>query len=628
MAPIAAAFCLAFASGGYFVQSWGTAAIALLGLLATTVIARDTCWGGPLGIVAMCGWAGLAVVQGVSSAWAHQPSAAVATMNRTLLYGAAFALALIGVRRVGDLSRLLDLALASSAAIAVYALTSRLWPSLVPPDPASRLSAPISYWNGVGTLVAFGVVLALGVAGHPRRSAAARAGAAALLPALLTVLLLTYSRGAMAALFVGIVLLLALAPGRLETAAVLLATAVAWIPLLGIVQADSRIARFSGGVPPSDGVEGRLLVSVVVATTAAAALGWVAATGIAAIPHDRRRAVGLGMATSGLIAVGVVAVTHPPAHGPSGWVERQIDGFTTFDVASREGAESITDRLAVAGGSGRWQMWQVAAEEFREAPIVGTGAGDYRFFWESERGIDLFVRNAHSLYLETLGESGALGLVLLLVPVAAVLAAYGLARRHGLPPEAARHLGIAVAAGAVVASHLAIDWAWQLPAVVLPAVAVGAGALKAAHLATGGAAATASPGGRAAGALAAVAGIALLTSAVGSAASVETARAQALRGDLTTALEGARSAARLNPQDPEPRLLEANILSDLGRPTEADAAFSRAAARSPRDWVIFADWAAAALARGDRRAAGIAARRAHQLNPRELRPRLLLESSG
>ena len=109
-----------------------------------------------------------------------------------------------------------------------------------------------------------------------------------------------------------------------------------------------------------------------------------------------------------------------PDEGPLTWVDRQIESFQAYDTSARTGAESITDRLAVSAGSGRWQNWEVAVDEFRTSPLVGTGAGDYRFYWEAERPVDLTVRNAHSLYLEVAAETGLVGLLLVLVPIAAV----------------------------------------------------------------------------------------------------------------------------------------------------------------------------------------------------------------
>ena len=75
--------------------------------------------------------------------------------------------------------------------------------------------------------------------------------------------------------------------------------------------------------------------------------------------------------------------------------------------------DSVAGRLAVAAGSGRWQNWSVALDQWQTAPATGTGAGDYRFEWNERRDLPLDVVNAHSLYLEVAGESGLVGLLLL-----------------------------------------------------------------------------------------------------------------------------------------------------------------------------------------------------------------------
>ena len=46
----------------------------------------------------------------------------------------------------------------------------------------------------------------------------------------------------------------------------------------------------------------------------------------------------------------------------------------------------------------------------RDEPLHGTGAGSFEAHWLRERPISFYARDAHNLYLETLGELGALGL--------------------------------------------------------------------------------------------------------------------------------------------------------------------------------------------------------------------------
>jgi hypothetical protein len=84
--------------------------------------------------------------------------------------------------------------------------------------------------------------------------------------------------------------------------------------------------------------------------------------------------------------------------------------------------------------------------------------------------VHIRVRNAHSLYLETAAELGVIGLIPLVVALAAPLWV-GIRRpRHGLAaPLTAAYVAYLVHAGG--------DWSWQLPAVTLAALACGAATL-------------------------------------------------------------------------------------------------------------------------------------------------------
>jgi len=621
-APVLAGTVLAFPSGGYFVTEWGAVSIALLALLAVAALALDgLSIGGRPGLLAVGGLVGLAAWQGISSAWAFDPSLATEAMNRTLLYAGAFALALIGVRAAHDLGALLVACLAGALVVCAYALGSRLLPSVVSGDEVARLSNPITYWNGLGAIAAFGVILAVGIASSPGRNAALRYAASAMVPAFLLTLLLTYSRGAAAVLLVSAVILIAVAPARLETVAVLVLTLAVSVPLLLSANGDDAIAGVNGVLPPHGDAGRTHLLALLLTMAGSAIVGWLTATGIARLPADGRRWAARGVAVCSAALIIGALIAWSPDGGRGHWVQQQFESFKSFDVAARNDARSVSDRLAVAAGSGRWQNWDVAVQEFESNPIVGTGAGDYRFVWQERRDIDLTVTNAHSAYLETLGESGLVGLLLLLAPVgiAAWLAASYLPRVGA----AGRDVGVALSAAAVIGLHAAGDWDWQLPAIVLPAIALGAGAIKVMALHRG-----AGPAGlatRAGLAAVAVVGILLVAGPTMAADDLNDARDLAREGDLAGALDRSRDASRLSPQDASARLLEANILSDLNRPSEADAAFAAAVARSPRDWRTFADWAAALADRGDAAAARLAARRAIALNPLELRPRLILE---
>lgn len=628
--PFVVATALAFWSGGYFITEWGVAAIIVLALLALVRAFAPVSFGGRLGAVALAGWGGLALWQGISAQWAAEPHLAYEAMNLTLFYGACFALALVCTRRPAHLTVALHAALVGSVVVCGYALGSRLLPDLIGGDGEPRLSNPITYWNGLGIIAAFGVALAVGLAARRAGPWWLRMAAGATAPLLLTTLLLTYSRGAILSLVVGLLVMLAIVPGRIETAASMVATVGVSVPLLGWMNGNDRLAAISGQLPEHADAGQTGLMLVVLTMLAAAAATGLGAWAVARLPERRRRVTGVALGSVAAAAVIVALAVNWPSQGPVGWAQDQFASFKSFNTTARVEAESVQDRIAVAAGSGRWQNWSVAAEQFTSSPITGTGAGDYRFEWAQNRDVDLYVLNAHSLYLEVLGELGLVGLVLLLVPAGAALVAFVVMRGHVPGSSRAADGALAITAAVVVAAHAGGDWDWQLPATVLGAAAL-AGALI-------GAAADATPAGRAEGPSAwigAGAGLAAVVLAVGTIAPMvaaqyaeNDARRTAAAGAPAEALAHAATASSLAPADPGPRLVRAYVLSSLDDGAGADAAFAAALAQSPSDSAIYADWAADLLGRGEPVLARALAQRARVLNPLERRTSQLAEAAG
>jgi len=90
--------------------------------------------------------------------------------------------------------------------------------------------------------------------------------------------------------------------------------------------------------------------------------------------------------------------------------------------------------------------------------------GSYEAWWAEHAPFGYFIRNAHSLYLEVLGELGAVGFLLLAgsLGLGGVVAARNMVRLEGNDRVAAASLFGALAAFLLSAG---IDWVWQLTVV-------------------------------------------------------------------------------------------------------------------------------------------------------------------
>jgi O-antigen ligase len=622
--PALAAVLLAGHDGGYFITSWGPASMLLWGLLAGGVVLLRPRMGGPAGLAALGGLLALAAWQLASSWWAGDPAAAVAAGDRTLLYAAVLGLGLAGTTTARSLRLASWLALGVAAVVGAWGGAARLLPDHVGGDGFQRLNTPVSYWNGLGALMAVGVVTGVGLAGTSTARPWARAVAVAPVPALTLVLYFTLSRGAFLALAAGLLVLLAIGPDRLETLAAAVVGLAAAAPVVLMARDRDLASLGSEGFSLDLGARREVLAGLGVWTVAAVAVTWVLAAGLRRMPAGGRRGLGVvvGVVLAGLVVTG--AALHPPAGGPVAWADRQFDAFRSFEAGGRTDA-SLSSQLTTAAGSGRWQNWSVAAGQFTDAPLAGTGAGDYRLRWAADRDIGLYVTNAHSLYLEVLGESGLIGLLLLLLPLAAGALVLTAVTLRG--PPVRRDVAVAAAGAFTVALHAAGDWDWQLPTVMIPGVLLG-GALLAAGADSLGWTRRTGVWLPVAACVAAAAAVLLVAGPAASQANADRAREQARDGRLAAALVSAGEAVDADPAATGPRRLQGFILNDLGRPGRSDAAFAAALRRSPGDWEVMADWAAALIARGDRAAARPLVRRASALNPLEGRLAVMRSAVG
>jgi O-antigen ligase len=212
---------LCFRAGGFFHEPRATLAIA--GWAAVALVVSLPFGDGAriavvpvsrAGRVAVAGLLGLAGWTALSLLWAPLGEAAHEDLWRMALYAAVLPLA---VAAFGErwAARALELALALLALVVVgYGLLGDVGLLDLTTSFAAdgRLDQPLSYWNAMGALAAVGVVLCARIAVDATRRVELRGTAAVALLPLLAGLYLTYSRGALAALGLGLVALALLAP--------------------------------------------------------------------------------------------------------------------------------------------------------------------------------------------------------------------------------------------------------------------------------------------------------------------------------------------------------------------------------------------------------------------------------
>jgi O-Antigen ligase len=407
---------------------------------------------------------GLAMFTALSMAWADSAEGAFAALDRVLIYVGIFALVVMTTGR-RDATRWCDGLALGITAVGLLALISRLFPGSVGPDAPSsffpgesRLSYPVDYWNGLAILVGLAFPLLLRAA-TAERPGWARGLALAPVPALTAVIYLTSSRGGAATALVGVVVFLLLAGKRVRALAAAVVAGAGAAGAVAVMVARHALVDGPIGSAAGQGHSAAFLLAFLGLGCAAVYAGWCAVEPRRPIRVSRATAIALW--TAGLIVCAfAVAAVHPA---------QKFHDFKTFGSAKISNEDFTRAHLLSASGTGRWQLWSAAADEWKASPIIGKGAGSYEAWWAEHGTITKFVRSAHSLYLQTLGELGVIGFALLVLAFGAGLAA---AARRLLRTAGQERTTVAAIAGALVAYMVGagIDWMWELTVVSLVGV--------------------------------------------------------------------------------------------------------------------------------------------------------------
>jgi O-antigen ligase len=411
------------------------------GLVATAILVPRADGSRRLyGAWTLAGLGALTVLTAISITWSLAPGDSWVETNRMLAYLATFAGALALVRLAPKRwpSVLGGVAL-GCVLVVIGGLTSKVLPGTFAADETfARLRAPFGYWNATGLACALAVPPLLWLAAKRSGNLALNALAYPALGLSFVCLLLSYSRGALLALAVGLVFWFAVVPLRLRAAVALAAAGLATVPVItwafarealtdenAILVARSQAGRELGAL---------LLLMVVLLGVVGLAVGFAAANRAPAL--RTRRLVGLVI--GGLLAAvaigALVAVATKPG-GLDGQVSKAYTQLTDPDAGT---PDNSPERLT-ATASVRSRYWREAYEIFAAEPVLGAGAGSFAVARTRYRTGLLIVRQAHGYVAETMASLGVLGLAVSLALLVAWLGGAarttGLGRRtNGVPP--------------------------------------------------------------------------------------------------------------------------------------------------------------------------------------------------
>ncbi|MHB1412108.1 MAG: O-antigen ligase family protein [Thermoleophilia bacterium] len=460
---------LSIFDGGYFsreIYLAGTGMWAVLGLALLLnwdwVRMPDGAAAPAASLAAVSGWILLTMI------WSISPNASLIEFGRAALYLGVFIAILIGPPGRKAVIWTASLFVGMVTGLAMFALLAKINPSISVDYlyAGGRIMGTIGYWNGLAALVAVTILPALWLAASEWVSWTGRMAATLALAILGLTLFFTLSRGGLLVGAVGVALYLMLAPERLGGILSLLSAFVpgglmAWYASTALPSLQTKAA--GGRIGDGDGQH--FAFALIMALTATIVLKAATLLLPSRVPRTRNGMIATGAAALiGLVLVAGVGVAERQR------IENRIRGAQSQTaVQVYDYSRSSIDKQGVARlastSNNRAEYWSIGLTNFRDHPLLGTGAGTYQFADARLRSVNGLARDPHSIWVRFLSDQGVIGFLLLL----AFLGSLGwvvfrqVRKNHGLLTDG---LYIALIVGCLAwLADATFEWDWELPAV-------------------------------------------------------------------------------------------------------------------------------------------------------------------
>lgn len=486
-------FFFSLDDGGFYVLQWYRGAIAISLLLALSTLIPGYYTKAPIGRKQWLMVGALAIlllVSGATIIWSLSRELSFFDTSRTTMYVGVFVLLLPVAARWGWL--VVDsIVVAGLLPPALYGLLQKIFPTVmeytgfISLDRDPRASSTVGYHPTFGMMCAMGALLAVA------RISSLRATSFRLMPLraiysaagtlFLVAVFFSFSRGAVAALAGGVVVLLVLTKNRFETLGNAL---VSGLPALWVIsqarEMPGLVSRpIDRGIMAADGwaLVGPLFQALILAFVAQVVFSLIVWLVETRVPDGVRRVAGVAAA---IAAAGVVVAGLGwgwLAFQASGGIEELRSELSSEPAAGAKGLDQdLTQRYATLNTSGRILLWQIAWENWQGHPFTGTGADTYRIVYQQEKAEDAQeVLHPHSIWMTLLSDKGVFGFLAFLAFSLGLLAlaAYNSFYKKRSVRSRAIIAGSAAAATAFLISS-SMDWNWYIPAATIPFFALAA----------------------------------------------------------------------------------------------------------------------------------------------------------